>query len=147
MSGFGDYRGWIPRWGSLWVVFPSISAPHFVSVSPLMGILIPLLRRIEISILWTSFFLSFIWSVNCVFGILSFGANPLISECIPCVFFCDWVTSLNWWSLKQNQYCSVKIFLLPDELQCHSGLGQGFTKLAVDTRCHCFGLGLHFLLH
>ena len=96
----------------LWVVFPSISAPHFVSVSPLMGILIPLLRRIEISILWTSFFLSFITPP--VLVVLQAGATTLkislaapqkighstsedpalISECIPCVFFCDWVTSL-----------------------------------------------------
>jgi hypothetical protein len=27
------YMGWIPRWGSLWMAFPSVSAPHFVSVS------------------------------------------------------------------------------------------------------------------
>jgi hypothetical protein len=27
--------GWIPRWGSLWMAFPSVSAPHFVSVFPL----------------------------------------------------------------------------------------------------------------
>jgi hypothetical protein len=33
------YMGWIPRWGSLWMIFPSVSAPHFVSVSPHMGIL------------------------------------------------------------------------------------------------------------
>jgi hypothetical protein len=24
--------GWIPRWGSLWMAFPSVSAPHFVSL-------------------------------------------------------------------------------------------------------------------
>uniref|UniRef100_A0A0V1KHN4 Uncharacterized protein n=1 Tax=Trichinella nativa TaxID=6335 RepID=A0A0V1KHN4_9BILA len=28
--------GWIPRWGSLWMAFPSVSAPHFVSVTPSM---------------------------------------------------------------------------------------------------------------
>jgi hypothetical protein len=32
---------WIPRWGSLWMVHPSISAPNFVSVTPSMGILFP----------------------------------------------------------------------------------------------------------
>jgi hypothetical protein len=26
------YMGWIPRWGSLWMVFASVSAPYFVSV-------------------------------------------------------------------------------------------------------------------
>jgi hypothetical protein len=29
-----------------------------------MGILFPLLRRTEVSILWSSFFLSFIWPVT-----------------------------------------------------------------------------------
>ena len=31
--------GWIPRWGSLWMVSPSVSAPNLVSVTPSMGIL------------------------------------------------------------------------------------------------------------
>jgi hypothetical protein len=26
--------GWIPRWGSLWIVHPFILAPNFVSVTP-----------------------------------------------------------------------------------------------------------------
>jgi hypothetical protein len=29
------YMGWIPRWGSLWISFLSVSAPHFVPVFPL----------------------------------------------------------------------------------------------------------------
>jgi hypothetical protein len=36
-----------------------------------MGILFPILRRTEVSILWLSFFLSFMWSVNCILGILN----------------------------------------------------------------------------
>ena len=40
--------GWMPRWGSLWMVTPSDSALNFVSVTPSMGILFPLLRRISI---------------------------------------------------------------------------------------------------
>ena len=39
------YMGWIPRWGSLWMVFLSILALNFVSVTPSMGILFPILRR------------------------------------------------------------------------------------------------------
>jgi hypothetical protein len=39
------YMGWIPRWVSLWMVFPSVSAPHLVSVSPPMDILFLILRR------------------------------------------------------------------------------------------------------
>jgi hypothetical protein len=47
MSGFGDYMEWIPRWGSLWMVFPSVSAPHFVSMFVPVSILLPLLKRIK----------------------------------------------------------------------------------------------------
>jgi len=32
--------GWIPRWGSLWIVHPFVLAPNFVSVTPFMGIFI-----------------------------------------------------------------------------------------------------------
>jgi hypothetical protein len=46
------YMGWISKWGSLWMVFPSVSAPHFVSVSPPMGILSHLLRWTKVSTLW-----------------------------------------------------------------------------------------------
>ena len=84
------FMGWIPRWGSLWMVIPSVSAPHFVSVTPSMGILFPLLRRIEVSTLWSSFFLSFMWSVNCILGILSFWANIHLSVSVYHV--CSFVT-------------------------------------------------------
>ena len=47
--------GWIPGWGSLWMVLPSISTPNFVSVSPSMGILFPILRKNKVSTLWFSF--------------------------------------------------------------------------------------------
>jgi hypothetical protein len=52
---------WIPRWGSLCMILPSISALNFVSITPSMGILFPILRRNEEvrKILWSSFFLSF----------------------------------------------------------------------------------------
>ena len=69
------YVGWIPRWGSPWMVFPSVSVSHFVSVSPPMCILFMLLRRTRISILWSSFSLSFIWSMNCILDIPSFWAS------------------------------------------------------------------------
>ena len=48
---------------------------NFVSVTLSMGILFPLLRRIKVTTLWSSFFLSFMWFVNCILGILSFWAN------------------------------------------------------------------------
>jgi hypothetical protein len=61
------------------MAFPSVSAPHIVSVSPPMCILFPLLRRTNVSTLWSSFFLSFMWSVNCILGILNFWANTHLS--------------------------------------------------------------------
>jgi hypothetical protein len=39
--------GWIPGWGSLWMVHPSILAPHCVSVTPSLGVLFPILRRMN----------------------------------------------------------------------------------------------------
>jgi hypothetical protein len=58
------------------------------------GILFPILRRIKQSTLWSSFFLSFMCSANCILGILSFWANIHLSVSVYRVFFCDWVTSL-----------------------------------------------------
>jgi hypothetical protein len=72
------HMGRNPKWGSLWMVLPSVSAPNFVSVTPSMGILFPLLRRIEVSTLWSSF-LSFMCFANCILGILSFWANIHLS--------------------------------------------------------------------
>jgi hypothetical protein len=46
------FMGWIPGWGSLWMVLPSVSAPNFVSVTPSIGILFPILRRKEVFTLW-----------------------------------------------------------------------------------------------
>jgi hypothetical protein len=38
------------------MVLPSVSAPNFVSVTPSMGILFPIVRRNEVSTLWSSSF-------------------------------------------------------------------------------------------
>ena len=71
--------GWIPRWGSLWMVLSSVSAPNFVSVTPFMRILFPILRKNEVSTLWSSFFLSFMCFANCILGIPSFWGNMHLS--------------------------------------------------------------------
>jgi hypothetical protein len=71
--------GWIPRWGSLWMVHPFILAPNFVSVIPNMGVLFPILRRNEVSTLWSSFFLIFLCFANCNLGILTFWTNIHLS--------------------------------------------------------------------
>jgi hypothetical protein len=54
--------GRIPRWGSLWMVLPFVSPLNFVTLS--MGILFPILKRSEVSTLWSSFFLSFMCFAN-----------------------------------------------------------------------------------
>jgi hypothetical protein len=64
--------GWIPRWGSLWMVHPFFSAPNFVSVTASMGVLFPILRRDKVSILWSSFFLSFMCFTHCILGIVEY---------------------------------------------------------------------------
>jgi hypothetical protein len=47
---------------------------ELVSVTPSMGILFFLLRKMEVSTLWSSF-LSFMYFTNCILGILSFWTN------------------------------------------------------------------------
>jgi hypothetical protein len=49
VSGFGDCI-WDGSPG-LWIAFPSVSDPNFVSVSPPIGILFPFLRRKEIELI------------------------------------------------------------------------------------------------
>jgi hypothetical protein len=61
------------------MVLPSISAPNFVSVTPSMSILFPILMRDKVSRLWISFFLSFMCFANCILDILSFWANIHLS--------------------------------------------------------------------
>jgi hypothetical protein len=75
VSGFGGCLWDDPSWGSPWMVILSVPASHFASVTPYMGILFSLLRRNEVSILWSSFFLSFTWFANCILGIQSLWAN------------------------------------------------------------------------
>jgi hypothetical protein len=70
------YMGWIPRWGSLWMALPSVSTPHFVPIFVRMNILFPLLTRNETH---TLIFLILEWSMNCILGIPSFGANIHLS--------------------------------------------------------------------
>jgi hypothetical protein len=52
--------GWIPGYGSLYMVHPFISAPNFVSVTPSMGVLLEL----ETKHPWKE--LRFILNINCI---------------------------------------------------------------------------------
>jgi hypothetical protein len=85
--------GWIFRWDSLWMVLPSVSAPNFVSVTPSMGILFPILRRNEVSTLWSSLFLSFMCFTNCILGSLSSWANIHLS--VSAYHVCSFVIGLH----------------------------------------------------
>jgi hypothetical protein len=69
---------WIPGWGSLWIVYPFISAPNFISVTPSMAILFSILRSNKESTLLYSF-LIFMCFVFCILSILSFWANIHLS--------------------------------------------------------------------
>jgi uncharacterized membrane protein len=70
--------GWILGWSSLWIVHPFILALKFVSVTPFMGILFPILRRNEVTTHWSSFLIFFCFA-NCILGVLCFWANIHLS--------------------------------------------------------------------
>jgi hypothetical protein len=69
------------------MVHPFISAPNFVSVTPSMGVLFPILRRGIVSTLQSSFFLSFMCLANCTLylGNPRFWANIHLSVSTYCV--------------------------------------------------------------
>jgi hypothetical protein len=80
MFGFDDF---------IWDGFPggAVSGWSFLQsllhtlffVTPSMGILFPLLRRIKGSSFWSFFFLIFLCFENCILGFLSFWANSHLS--------------------------------------------------------------------
>ena len=76
---WGLIMGWIPRWGSLWIVHPLVLAPHLVSATPFRVILFPILRRNEVSTHWSSLILIFLCFANCILGVLCFWANIHLS--------------------------------------------------------------------
>ena len=47
---------WVPLCDSLWMVLTHVSALNFVCVTPSMSILLPNLRKKEVSTFWSSFF-------------------------------------------------------------------------------------------
>ena len=92
VSGFGDclWDGSPGRAVSGWSCLQSLL--QSLSLSPYMGILLPLLRRIEVPTLWSSFFLSFMCFENCILGILSFWANIYLS--MSAYHVCSFVIAL-----------------------------------------------------
>jgi hypothetical protein len=59
-------KGWIPGYGSLWMVHPFVSAPNFVSVTSSIGVLFLILSRGKVSALCSSFYMSVICFANCI---------------------------------------------------------------------------------
>ena len=96
-------------WGSLWMVLPSMSAPNFVSVTPSICSLFPILRRNEASTFWSSF-LIFLCFANCILGIQSFWANIHLSVSAYHVYsfvsglssFLEWRTKYPWKELQRQ---------------------------------------------
>jgi hypothetical protein len=86
------YMGSIPRWGSLWIAFSSVSALHSVTIVPPVTVLTPIQRSTEASTLSSSFFLSFIWSVDCILSIPNFWGNIHFS--VSAYHVCSFVTGL-----------------------------------------------------
>ena len=64
------------------------SRSHFVSIFPPVSNLFPLLRNTEESTLWSSFFLSLIWSMNCTLGIPSVSVYHVWLCVRVCVCVC-----------------------------------------------------------
>jgi hypothetical protein len=62
----------VSRWSIL-----GVSAPNFVSVTPSMGVLFPILRREKVSTLWSLFFL--LWEFLGVIQVLYFSASSGLS--------------------------------------------------------------------
>ena len=85
------FIGLIPEWGSLWI--HSVSAANFLSITPSMGILFPILRRNDVSTLWSSFFLSFMGFADCILVILSFWDNIHLS--VNAYHVCSFVIGLS----------------------------------------------------
>ena len=86
------YMGCIPRWERHWMAFPSVSAPYFISIFPLVSILFLLLKSTEASTVWSSFFLDFTGSVNWMLGITILWTNIHLSVSVYCVL--SFVTEL-----------------------------------------------------
>jgi hypothetical protein len=90
--GLATVYGMNCQWGSFWMAFSLVYTPCFVSVFPTLSIFFPLLKRIKVPTHWSSFFLSFMWSVNCILAIPSFCANIYLS--VSAYHVCSLVTEL-----------------------------------------------------
>jgi hypothetical protein len=79
VSGFGGYllEGFPGGAVSGWSFLQSL--PELCLCNSFHGILFLLLRRNEVSTLWSSLFLSFMCFANCILGIQNFWANIYLS--------------------------------------------------------------------
>jgi hypothetical protein len=80
-----------------------------------MGILFPILRRNEVSTLWSSFFLSFTCFAN---GILGIANIPLsVTAYHVCSFVIEFPHS-GWYTLKKYNTQTIKLGLLAQGWEC-----------------------------
>jgi hypothetical protein len=84
--------GMDPQMICLWMVTSKVSTFYFDSVTPSMGVLFPLLKRIKESTFWSSFFLSSMWFMISILGIPSFWANIHLS--VSAYHVCSFVIGL-----------------------------------------------------
>ena len=86
------YMGWILQVGqSLHGLSFSLCSTFYLPVCS-SAYFVLLLRRTEASTLWSSFLLSFIWSVSCIVGIPSFCS--IIHLSVSTYHLCSFVTNL-----------------------------------------------------
>jgi hypothetical protein len=92
VSGFGNCirDGFLGGAVSGWPFLQSLL--HTFSLYLLPWVFVPILRRMEVSTLCSYFFLSFMWSVNCILGIPSFWANIHLS--VSAYHVCSFVIGL-----------------------------------------------------
>lgn len=80
----------------LCIFHPRLSHPIPDPATPL-SILFPVLKRTEASAFWSSLFLSFKWSVNCILGILNFWPYQWVHT--TCFYFVTRLPHSGWYLL------------------------------------------------
>jgi hypothetical protein len=75
------------------MAFPSVSALHFITIFAPVSIPLSKKDQSTLTLIFLLFEFHFLYEWYLGYSKL-LDYYPLISNCIPCVFFCDWVASL-----------------------------------------------------
>jgi hypothetical protein len=106
--------GWTPGWGCLWMVYPFVVPPNFVSLTSYMCIWFPILGRNEVFTHWSSLFSIFLCFANCILGILGLWANIQLSVSVYQVI------PLRLGYLTEDDICQVLWLSLHNRLRLES---------------------------